>query len=77
MKSVIGLVNPFGLIQKAGMRRSTATERLGRKKIYRSRVKYSKCRSQLTAACKAKYGCKKTRHGRRRSYCRKTRNRHI
>ena len=46
-----------------------------RKQIYRSRVKSSPCRGQ-TEKCRLKYGCKKTRKGRRKSYCRKRSNRH-
>ena len=47
-----------------------------RKQIYRARVKTSPCRSQRKSACLEKYGCKNTRSGRRRSYCRKLVNRH-
>ena len=46
-----------------------------KKQLYRSRVKHSPCRGQTRNACKEKYGCKKTRAGRRVSYCRKTKNR--
>ena len=46
-----------------------------RKQIYRSRVKTSPCRGQTKDACREKYGCKKTKSGRRRSYCRKRTNR--
>lgn len=46
-----------------------------RKQIYRTRVKSSHCRGQ-TQKCKRRYGCQKTRRGRRRSYCRKSSNRH-
>ena len=49
--------------------------RRSRKAIYRSRVKSSPCRGQ-TKKCRIKYGCKKTRSGKRRSYCRKRTNRH-
>lgn len=45
-----------------------------KRSIYRSRVKSSPCRGQ-TRRCRNKYGCKKTLSGRRRSYCRKSRNR--
>lgn len=45
-----------------------------KRRIYRSRVKSSPCRGQ-TKKCRIKYGCKKTRSGRRRSYCRKSHNR--
>ena len=46
-----------------------------KKQIYRSRVKSSPCRGQ-TEKCRKKYGCKKTRKGTRKSYCRKSSNRH-
>ena len=46
-----------------------------RKQIYRGRVKTSPCRGQIKSACLEKYGCKNTRRGSRRSYCRKRMNR--
>ena len=46
-----------------------------RKQIYRSRVKYSPCRGKSADGCREKYGCKKTKSGRRKSYCRKRTNR--
>jgi hypothetical protein len=55
--------------------RSQTAKRRTRKQIYRSRVKHSPCRGQ-TSGCREKYGCKKTKAGRRRAYCRKTMNRH-
>lgn len=53
------------------------TRRMSRSKktIYRSRVKSSHCRGQ--SRCRVRNGCKKTRTGRRKSYCRKRTNRHI
>ena len=50
-------------------------KRRSKKQIYRSRVKYSPCRGQ-TEKCRKKYGCKKSRKGNRKSYCRKLLNRH-
>ena len=47
-----------------------------KKQIYRSRVKSSRCRG-LTSKCRKTSGCKKTRPGQRKSYCRKSSNRHI
>jgi hypothetical protein len=55
--------------------RSQAAARRTRKQIYRSRVKHSPCRGQIKSACREKYGCKNTTAGRRRSYCRKLKNR--
>ena len=46
-----------------------------RKQIYRSRTKTSPCRGKKSDSCLLKYGCKKTRAGKKRSYCRKTVNR--
>jgi hypothetical protein len=54
--------------------RSKTVKRRSRKQVYRSRVKHSPCRGQ-TSECREKYGCKKTRAGRRSSYCRKMKNR--
>lgn len=45
------------------------------KRIYRSRVKRSPCRGQSKDGCRKKYGCKTTKAGLRRAYCRKTMNR--
>lgn len=45
-----------------------------KKAIYRARVKTSRCRGQTR--CRARNGCKKTRSGKRKSYCRKSTNRH-
>lgn len=53
----------------------TRSARRTKKAIYRSRVKASPCRGQ-TEKCRIKYGCKKTRRGVRKSYCRKRSNRH-
>lgn len=47
-----------------------------RKQTYRARVRSSKCRGQ-TKHCTRSRGCKRTRRGIRRSYCRKSRNSHI
>ena len=40
---------------------------------YRRRVKSSRCRG-LTRTCRVARGCKKTKSGKRGTYCRKTRN---
>ncbi len=55
------------MVQTRGMRRT-------KRSIYRSRVKSSHCRGQ-TRKCIKRNGCKRTASGRRRSYCRKSRNR--
>ena len=44
-----------------------------KKAIYRKRVKSSHCRGQ-TRKCRRRYGCKTTRSGKRKSYCRKLTN---
>lgn len=47
-----------------------------KKATYIARVKTSPCRGQ-TSKCRVKYGCKKTRRGKRKSYCRKRTNRSV
>jgi hypothetical protein len=47
-----------------------------RKQIYRKRVKSSSCRGKSFTACRRRYGCKRTRANKRKSYCRKLSNRH-
>ena len=54
--------------------RSKTAKLRSKKQIYRSRVKQSPCRGQ-TRACRQRYGCKKTKAGSRKSYCRKNKNR--
>ena len=48
--------------------------RRSKKAIYRARVKSSRCRGQTR--CRVRNNCKKTRSGKRKSYCRKRTNRH-
>jgi hypothetical protein len=55
--------------------RSKTAKMRSRKQIYRSRVKHSPCRGKMSSACREKYGCKKTKAGTRKSYCRKMKNR--
>ena len=57
------------------MTRSMTRRARTKKAIYRSRVKSSPCRGKLRSACLKKYGCKNTKAGRRKSYCRKKMNR--
>ena len=52
----------------------TRSMRRTKKAIYRSRVKSSHCRGQTR--CRKHQGCKKTRSGKRKSYCRKLKNKH-
>lgn len=52
---------------KKAKNRSTA------KRSYRKRVKNSKCRGLKTAKCRHRPGCKMSL-GKKRSFCRKTRN---
>ena len=54
----------------------TRSRTRSRKLAYRSRVKSSHCRGQ-SKKCTRSRGCKRTRRGQRKSYCRKLRNRHI
>ena len=51
----------------------TRSMRRSKKAIYRARVKTSRCRGQTR--CRLRNGCKKTRAGKRKSYCRKRTNR--
>lgn len=44
--------------------------------IYRERTKSSHCRG-LTVNCVKRNGCKKTHNGKRKSYCRKLKNKSI
>lgn len=46
-----------------------------RKQIYRKRVKSSSCRGKSFTKCRLRYGCKRTRANKRKSYCRKLSNR--
>ena len=52
---------------KKAKNRSTA------KRSYRKRVKASNCRGLKTAKCRHRPGCKMS-HGKKRSFCRKSRN---
>ena len=55
--------------------RSMARTRRTKTKIYRDRVKSSVCRKLSKDKCRKKNGCKSTKRGRRRSYCRSMKNR--
>ena len=46
-----------------------------RKQLYASRLKSSQCRGKTTYTCRLRNGCKRTRKGRRNSYCRRSKNR--
>ena len=48
---------------------------LTRKQVYRSRLKTSNCRGRTFTKCRLKNGCKRTRTGHRKSYCRSRKNR--
>lgn len=50
---------------------------LASKRIYRSRVKHSHCRGKTIYTCRRRNGCKTTKKNKRKSYCRKYKNRHI
>lgn len=69
MADINNVNNPYGLIQQAGKRTRS------KKQIYRARVKTSVCRLSKKT-CRKRNGCKRTRAGKRRSYCRKRTNRH-
>ena len=66
--------------QTGGKRSSRKTMRRGRKgpssaakKLYRKRVKASKCRGMMTAKCRSSKSCKMAL-GKKRSFCRKAGN---
>ena len=46
-----------------------------KKQIYRRRVKTSRCRGKTSTTCRLKNGCKRTKSGRIKSYCRHRANR--
>lgn len=69
-----------GCAQTGGKRSSRKTMRRGRKgpssaakKLYRKRVKGSKCRGMMTAKCRNSKSCKMAL-GKKRSFCRKAGN---
>ena len=45
--------------------------------IYRGRVKTSPCRGKTSSTCRRRNGCKRTKFGRIKSYCRRRSNLHI
>lgn len=45
-----------------------------KKQMYRSRVKSSQCRKKSFTKCRRRNGCRVTMSGKRKSYCRKTKN---
>ena len=53
----------------------TRSQTRTRKQVYRARVKNSTCRGKSFTTCRLRNGCKRTRRGRRKSYCRKRSNR--
>jgi hypothetical protein len=54
----------------------TRSMRRTRKQVYRARVKTSPCRGKSFTTCRLKNGCKRTKAGRKVSYCRRLTNRH-
>lgn len=56
------------------MTRSKSRVSTRKKQIYRSRVKRSRCRARSRRSCKTVPNCETTKAGRRRSYCRKSKN---
>lgn len=57
------------------MTRSRTRRARTKRQIYRSRVKASPCRGKISSECLDKNGCKNTKSGRRKSYCRRKMNR--
>ena len=54
--------------------RSMTRRNRAKKLIYRAHVKSSVCRNLTKGKCRMKNGCKSTKKGRRRSYCRSMKN---
>lgn len=54
--------------------RATSKNLATRKRIYRKRVKTSKCRGKGPAVCRGTSGCKYSSKGKKRTFCRKSRN---
>ena len=59
--------------RRTGGRAHTRSALKSRLRSYRRRVRASKCRGKGPAVCRGSSGCKYA-SGRRRSFCRKTRN---
>lgn len=55
--------------------RSKTRRNRTKRQIYRSRTKASPCRGKISSECLDKNGCKNTKSGRRKSYCRRKMNR--
>ena len=53
--------------------RSMAANKTSKRKLYRQRLKSSPCRKLITAKCRHKTGCKYAM-GRKRSFCRRSKN---
>ena len=51
------------------------TRRRTRKQVYSARLKTSNCRGRSSTRCRLKDGCKLTKSGRRKSFCRSLTNR--
>lgn len=47
------------------------------KQVYRYRSKHSQCRGLINSRCIRKKGCKPTKRGERKSYCRTKKNRPV
>lgn len=57
------------------MKKRMTASKTRKVKAYRKRVKQSICRK--TKSCRAAKGCKMTKSGKRKSYCRKVKNRKL
>ena len=53
----------------------TRSQTRTKKQVYRARLKTSNCRGKSFTKCRLKNGCKRTKAGRRKSYCRSRKNR--
>ena len=55
----------------------TRSQTRTRKQAYLAHLKASRCRGKPSTTCRRSVGCKRTKRGARKSYCRSRRNRHI
>jgi hypothetical protein len=55
--------------------RSRTRRNRSKRQIYRARTKASTCRGKISSECLEKDGCKNTKAGKRKSYCRRKMNR--
>lgn len=55
----------------------TRSQSRSRKQAYLAHLRNSRCRGKSPSTCRLRKGCKRTKSGRRKSYCRSRKNRHV